>query len=208
MKKIGLKTLLTAGFCLLPLLAHAGAGIDQFRRFLAETRTLKAEFAQTVIPANGRKTQQSVGSVAISRPGKLRWEIRKPFPQLLVGDGDKVWIHDPELRQVTVRKVGQAIGSSPAALLAGSNDLEKNFSLAEGGQADGLDWVEATPKSTDSGFDKLRLGFAGGELRAMQLNDNFGQTTWVRFSQIERNPAIPASQFKFTPPAGTDVVGE
>jgi outer membrane lipoprotein carrier protein len=208
MKKIGLKTLLTAGFCLLPLFAHAGSGIDQFRRFLKETHTLKAEFSQTVIPANGRKTQQSSGSVAISRPGKLRWEIRKPFPQLLVGDGDKVWIHDPELRQVTVRKVGQAIGSSPAALLAGSNDLEKNFALAEAGEADGLEWVEATPKSTDSGFDKLRLGFANGDLRAMQLNDNFGQVTHVRFSQIERNPSLPASLFKFTPAAGTDVVGE
>lgn len=201
------KILSATSFALLPLLAHAGA-VDQLHDFLKNTRTLKAEFSQAVISRNGRKPQQSSGTVAISRPGKLRWEIVKPYPQLVVGDGEKIWIHDPELQQVTVRKAGQAIGSSPAALLSGNNDLEKNFTLKDAGEAEGMAWVDATPKASDSGFEKVRLGFSGGDLKAMELFDSFGQTTQIRFSKVERNPALPVATFKFTPPAGADVVGE
>ena len=186
----------------------AATAVEQLHDFLQATRTLRADFTQNVLTKGGRKPQLSSGTVAVSRPGKLRWEILKPYPQLIVGDGQKIWIHDPELQQVTVRKAGQALGSTPAALLAGSNELEKNFSLREAGQSDGVNWVEATPKATDSGFEKIRIGFAGGELKAMELFDSFGQTTQVNFSSIERNPALPASAFRFTPPAGTDVVGE
>lgn len=192
---------------LLPVIAQAGA-VDQLHDFLKNTRTLKADFAQSVIAKNGRKPQQSSGVVAIARPGKLRWEIQKPFPQLVVGDGEKIWIHDPELQQVTVRKAGQAIGGSPAALLSGRNELERNFTLKEAGEADGLNWVEATPKVSDSGFERVRLGFSGSELRTMELLDSFGQTTLIHFTRLERNPALPAATFKFVPPAGVDVVGE
>ena len=192
---------------LLPVFAHAGA-VDQLHDFLKNTRTLKADFAQSVIAKNGRKPQQSSGVVAIARPGKLRWEIQKPFPQLVVGDGEKIWIHDPELQQVTVRKAGQAIGGSPAALLSGSNELEKNFTLKEAGEAEGLNWVEATPKVSDSGFERVRLGFSGSDLKAMELLDSFGQTTLIHFSRLERNPTLPAATFRFVPPAGVDVVGE
>lgn len=201
------KLLSIAAILFFPLLAEAGA-IDQLHQFLQNTRTLKAEFSQIVVARNGRKPQQSSGLVAIARPGKLRWEILKPYPQLVVGDGEKVWIYDPELQQVTVRKAGQAIGSSPAALLSGSNELEKNFSLKEAGEMEGLNWVEATPKASDSGFEKVRLGFAGSDLKAMELLDSFGQTTHIRFSKIERNPALASGNFKFTAPAGVDVVGE
>ena len=192
---------------LLPAFAQAGA-IDQLHDFLKNTRSFKADFSQALLAKNGRKPQQSSGTVAVARPGKLRWEIVKPYPQLVVGDGEKFWIHDPELQQVTVRKADKALGASPAALLSGSNDLEKNFSLREAGEADGMAWVEATPKTGDSGFERVRLGFVGSDLQAMELFDSFGQTTLVNFSRIERNPALPASAFRFTPPAGTDVVGE
>lgn len=205
--KIAQKLLSTAAFALLPVLAHAGA-IDQLRGFLNDTRSYQADFEQAVVARNGRKPQESSGTLAILRPGKLRWEIRKPYPQLVVGDGEKIWIHDPELQQVTVRKAGQAIGSSPAALLAGSNELEKNFLLKEGGEADGLAWVEATPKNADSGFEKIRIGMAGREMKAMELHDNFGQTTQIRLLRGERNPALSPSLFRFTPPAGSDVIGE
>jgi outer membrane lipoprotein carrier protein len=191
----------------LPWSVQAGA-IEQLHQFLQSTKTLKAEFAQTVIAKNGRKPQQSSGQVAISRPGKLRWDIQKPYPQLVVGDGEKIWIYDPELKQVTVRKAGQAIGGSPAALLAGNNELEKNFNLSEAGESEGFNWVEAIAKADDSGFEKIRLGLVGSDLRAMELYDNFGQTTLIRFSRLERNTTLPATTFKFTPPAGVDVVGE
>jgi len=205
--KFPLKMLLGAAIAVAPLLAEAGA-IDQLHQFLQGTHTLKAEFAHAVIGRSGRQPQQSSGSVAISRPGKLRWEIRKPSPQLIVGDGEKISIYDAELKQVTVRPAGKAIGGSPAALLAGKNDLENNFTLAEAGQAEGLNWVEATPKVGDSGFEKVRLGFAGADLKAMELYDSFGQTTVIHFSKLERNPVLPAGSFKFTPPPGVDVIGE
>ena len=205
--KFPVKSCIAALLAMAPFLAQAGA-IDQLHQFLSNTRTLKAEFSQMVVGRGGRKPQQSSGLVAISRPGKLRWDIQKPYAQLVVGDGEKIWIYDTELKQVTVRKAGQAIGSSPAALLSGNNDLEKNFTLNEAGEAEGLAWVEAVPKASDSGFEKVRLGFAGSDLKAMELQDSFGQTTLVRFSKIERNPPLPTATFKFTPPAGADVVGE
>lgn len=198
---------LSAVLLVLPALAWAGAS-EQLQQFLHGSKTLRAEFSQQVLTKAGRKPQLSAGSVAISRPGKLRWEIRQPYPQLIVGDGAKFWIYDQELAQVTVRKAGQAMGATPAALLAGSNDLERSFTLRESGEAEGLDWLDAVPKSGDSGFERVRLGFAAGELRAMELLDGFGQTTRLRFTRIEKNPALPPSLFKFIPPAGADVVGD
>lgn len=200
-----------AALCLCGVLflstAHAGA-IDKLRQFVDTTKTLRAEFTQSVVAKNGKKPQQSTGVVMLSRPGKFRWQVDKPYSQLLVGDGEKVWIYDPELRQVTVRKVDQALGGTPAALLVGDALVEKNFTLREAGERAGLEWLEATPKQADSGFEKVQLGFAGSELRAMDLYDNFGQTTSLVFSRLERNPQIAAGQFRFTPPAGVDVIGE
>lgn len=201
------KLLAAAAFVLAPAFAHAGA-IEQLRAFLDDTRSYRADFDQSVLARNGRKPQESSGKLAILRPGKLRWEILKPYPQLVVGDGEKIWIHDPELQQVTVRPAGDAIGASPAALLAGSNALEKNFVLREGGERDGLSWVEATPKTADSGFEKVRIGLLGKEMKVMELFDNFGQTTLIRLQRSERNPALSATLFRFTPPAGSDVIGQ
>ncbi|MDR2189266.1 MAG: outer membrane lipoprotein chaperone LolA [Azonexus sp.] len=194
-----------AVFAVLPLLANAGA-IDRLHRFLASAHTLQAEFAQTVIAKD--RSQQSSGAVSIARPGKLRWQIEQPYPQLIISNGEKIWIYDSELQQVTVRQASQAIGASPAALLAGSNDLEANFTLSEAGESGGLLWVKAVPKTDDSGFEAVRLGFAGDDLAAMELQDSFGQTTRIHFSRLKRNPSLPPGLFQFTPPAGVDVVGE
>lgn len=201
------RSLLTLVLLAATQFAHAGA-IDKLRQFLDVTKTLRADFTQMVVAKNGKKPQISSGVMMFSRPGKFRWEVVKPYEQLLVGDGEKVWIFDPDLRQVTVKKVDAAIGATPAALLVGGDALEKNFKLSEAGAREGLDWVEAIPKSSDSGFEKLALGFEGSELKAMQLLDNFGQTTSLSFSRIEHNPSIAATQFRFTPPAGVDVIGE
>jgi outer membrane lipoprotein carrier protein len=187
--------------------AQAGA-IDKLHRFLESTKTLRADFAQIVVAKNGKRPQQSTGVMMVSRPGKFRWQISKPYEQLLVGDGEKVWIYDPDLRQVTIRKVDAALGSTPAALLVGSNELEKSFNLREIGERESLEWLEATPKSPDSGFEKLQLGFSGNDLKAMELYDNFGQTTSLLFLHLERNPSLASTLFRFTPPAGVDVIGE
>lgn len=206
-----LAALLTA-----PDTVQAGA-IADLHRFLSGTRTLRADFAQTVVARNGRSVQTASGVMMIARPGKFRWQIDQPYSQLLVGDGEKVWMHDPELRQVTVRKVGAALGGSPAALLAGDNTIEKNFSLREEDKLgetssrhadDGIAWLEARPKTADSGFEKIRLGFAAHELKLMELHDSLGQTTKLSFSRLERNPRLPPTLFRFVPPAGADLLGE
>jgi outer membrane lipoprotein carrier protein len=194
--------------CLLAAHAASAGAIDKLQHFLDTTKTVRADFAQTVVARNGHRAQASSGVMMLSRPGKFRWQIEKPYHQLLLGDGEKVWIHDPDLRQVTVRKVGAALGGTPAALLAGDNTIEKEFTLREAGEAAGLEWLEAVPKVQDSGFEKVRLGFAGNELQAMELLDSLGQTTLLRFSRLERNPRLAPSLFRFIPPANTDVIGE
>ena len=186
---------------------QAGA-LENLRGFLEATKTLRADFSQVVISKNGKKPQQSSGVMMISRPGKFRWQIDHPDKQILVGDGERVWIYDPDLRQVTVKKMDAALGSTPAALLLGGNSLEKRFTLRETRENDGLAWVEAVPKQADGGFERLRLGFSGSDLRAMTLFDNFGQVTTFSFSRLERNTVLDPANFRFKPPAGVDVIGE
>ena len=143
--------------CAFPLAAMA-SGIDQFKAFLEKTRQARGVFSQSVLGKSGRKPQLSSGSFAFSRPGKFRWTYDEPFQQLLVSDGEKLWSYDPELKQVTVGKLGKALGASPAALLAG-DALEDNFVIADGGAADGHEFVEATPKARDGSFERVRIGF-------------------------------------------------
>jgi outer membrane lipoprotein carrier protein len=187
--------------------AHAG-GLEQLRAFIADVRAAKSDFTQTVTDANGKRVQDSSGTFAFARPGKFRWTYAKPYEQVIVGDGQKVWIHDPELQQVTVRKLGDALGSSPAALLAGSNELDRAYRFTALPAKDGLEWVEAVPTDPDSTFEKMRLGFRGGSPDTMQLFDRLGQTTSMRFVKLQRNPKLDANLFRFTPPPGADVVGD
>ena len=187
--------------------AHATT-VDSLRAFVRESQTARAHFTQSVLDRNGRSVSQASGVMAFSRPGKFRWTYDKPYEQLIVGDGVKLWIFDKDLNQVTVRKLDEALGSSPAALLAGNNEIEKFFALSEAGSRDGLNWLEASPKSKDTMFAAVRMGFAGNTLKQMELKDSFGQTTVIRFDKLERNPKLPTDQFKFAPPKGADVIGE
>lgn len=184
------------------------SGVDSLKNFLHNSRTVKAQFTQTVVDRNGKKVQVASGAMQFSRPGKFRWEYAKPYPQLIVGDGAKVWMFDEDLNQVTVRKLDQALGNTPAALLAGDNAIEKNFTLAEGEKSNGLEWVEASPKGKEGSFEGIRLAFRGATLDAMELRDHFGQTTIIRFSGVELNPRLSPQSFIFTPPKGADVVGD
>lgn len=201
LRALGLALLFAAGS------VHAD-GLAQLKQFMDGTRTARGSFTQQVFSKSGRKPQPASGTFAFSRPGKFRWIYEKPYAQLLVGDGSKLWAYDQELNQVTTKKLGQALGSTPAAILAGDNSLDRNFVLKNAGDADGLEWIEATPKAEDGSFERIRMGFVGGQLKAMLLNDNFGQTTSLLFGQIERNPSLDAGLFRFTPPKGADVVGE
>jgi len=197
-------------FCLglmAPVMAWA-SGLEQLNQFLNGTRTARAVFTQQVIAKSGRTTQNANGTMSFLRPGKFRWEYIKPYNQLIVVDGVKLWSYDKDLNQVVIKPMGQVLGSTPAALLAGSNDLQKNFTLREDGASEGLEWLEATPRNKDSGFERVRIGMKGNLPQSMEVLDNFGQTTVLKFSGFERNPSIHADQFVFTPPKGADVVGE
>ena len=187
----------------------AGAsGLDQLHAFLEGTQTAQGSFRQIVVNKDRRTTQTTSGTFAFQRPGRFRWTYDKPFDQLIVGDGEKVWVHDRDLNQVIVRKLDAALGATPAALLAGDNALEKNFTLVAGGAGDGLEYVNATPKAAESQFTRIRLGFADNLPRRMDLTDAFGQTTQLTFGELRRNPKLAADTFRFTPPNGADVVGQ
>jgi outer membrane lipoprotein carrier protein len=184
----------------------AAAGIDTLKNYLRETSSATAQFTQVVYDRSMRKLQETSGTMTFARPGRIRWAYEKPYEQLIVGDGNKLWVYDKDLNQVTVKAMGQAIGGSPAALLAGSNDIEKDFRISASGMKDGLDWLEAIPRSGESTFQKVRMGFGKSGLEAMELLDGFGQLTVVRFSGIERNPKLSPELFQFTPPKGADVI--
>jgi outer membrane lipoprotein carrier protein len=198
--------LIAAAFAL-PALAQAAA-LDQFRAFVASSKTARGEFSQRLVKNdNGRArvSSESTGTFEFSRPGKFIWIYKKPYEQHLQADGEKLYIYDKDLNQVTVRKLGNALGSSPAAILFGSNDLEKNFTLKEAGERDGMEWLQATPKAKDTTFEQIGIGLRDGVPAAMELRDSFGQVSLLSFTKFEKNPALPDSQFRFTPPKGADV---
>ncbi|HJU24149.1 MAG TPA: outer membrane lipoprotein chaperone LolA [Casimicrobiaceae bacterium] len=186
--------------------AHA-SGLDQLHAFLEGTKTAQGAFRQVVTNRDGRTTQTTSGTFAFSRPGKFRWTYEKPFDEVIVGDGENVWVYDRDLNQVIVRKLDAALGATPAALLAGDNALEQNFTLVAAGAENGIEYVDATPKAPDSQFKKIRLGFVAELPRTMVLTDAFGQTTTLTFSGVERNPKLDPGLFTFTPPKGADVIG-
>lgn len=187
--------------------AHAG-GVDRLKAFIAGAKTAEADFTQTVADKTGRVTQQASGKMAFARPGKFRWDYRAPYEQVIVGDGVKLWLYDADLEQVTVKSLGDVIAGTPAALLAGDNSIEKYFSLKNAGEAGGLEWLEATPTTRDTTFERIRMGFKGDVLVQMELFDFFGQRTTLKLSHFVRNPTIAPSRFKFTPPKGADVIDE
>ena len=192
---------------LVPLPLRASA-LEQFSRFISNTQSARAAFEQKVYGRNAKVVQESKGSFAFLRPGKFRWSYDKPYAQLIVGDGTRVWVYDPDLSQVTVKRMDQALTSTPAALLAGDNEVLRSFKLTESGAKDGLEWLEAIPKDKEGGFDRIRLGFGPSGPEVMELSDSFGQLTVLRLSSFERNPKLDPGLFRFVPPKGADVVGD
>ena len=188
--------------------AFATDGIAQLRQFVAATPSAEGEFEQTVLAQSGRKPQQASGHFAYARPGRFNWEYERPYRQILIGDGVNLWTWDPDLNQVTVRAMGDALGATPAAILFGSGELDEGFVLTEGGKEGELAWVEARPRQADSGFESLRIGLQGGQLRRMEMRDNFGQTTLIRFTRLAPNPQLATDRFRFVPPSGADVIGD
>ncbi|WP_310446332.1 outer membrane lipoprotein chaperone LolA [Thiobacillus sp.] len=187
--------------------SHAG-GIERLKAFVVGAKTAEADFTQTVSDKSGRITQQASGKMMFARPGKFRWDYVAPYEQVIVSDGVKLWLYDADLDQVSVKSLGDVVAGTPAALLAGDNAIEKYFSLNNAGESGGLEWLDATPKNRDTTFERIRMGFRGDVLVQMELYDYFGQRTTLKLSRFSRNPLIPLSRFKFTPPQGADIIGD
>ena len=215
---------LLSSFCLaaalaLPAVPAWAGGLDSLEQFIKNTRSGKADFTQAVtMPGkDGQppRTKTQDGSFAFERPGKFRFDYRKPFAQTIVADGQTLWLYDADLNQVTARQQAQALGSTPAAIIAAAPDLkalERDFTLTEEPDRDGQQWINAEPKARDGQLQNIRIGFRtgarGAELATLEIADSFGQHSALTFSHIEVNPSLPAASFEFKPPAGADILRE
>ena len=192
--------------------AHA-SGLDSLEHFVKSVKSGRAEFAQVVTgPARegqAARTKNSSGTFEFSRPNRFRFEYRKPFEQIIVADGQTLWLYDVDLKQVTARKQSQVLGSTPAALIASAPDLDalrKEFNLEAAGEKDGVQWVQATPRTKDGQLHSIKVGFRGNDLAALEILDSFGQRSVLTFNKMEVNASIPPERFQFKPPLGADVV--
>ncbi|MGI8561532.1 MAG: outer membrane lipoprotein chaperone LolA, partial [Luteimonas sp.] len=188
--------------------AFAGAR-DDLKSFTTGLKGLDGQFTQQVYDASGKLKETSSGRVALSAPRLFRWEYVKPYPQLIVADGKKVWVYDPDLEQVTVRPQGVEEQNSPLAALIDPSRLDRDFNVREADSKGGLAWLVLTPKQpADASFQNARLGFSAAGLTRMEVVDALGQRTEIAFSGWKRNPGFAKSTFSYTPPKGVDVVGE
>lgn len=187
--------------------AAEGDGIAQLRQFVEGARTAQGRFEQVVTATSGRRPQHASGTFAFMRPGKFRWVYETPYAQVLVSDGERLWSWDPDLSQVTVNVLGDALGSTPAAILAGDGAIDRDFELSEAGKSDGLDWVLASPRQAGGSFELMRIGLSGGRLKRMEFRDHFGQTTVIEFTALTTDVLPDPAQFTFSPPPGADVIG-
>ncbi|WP_232020445.1 outer membrane lipoprotein chaperone LolA [Methylocaldum marinum] len=182
--------------------------VQRLRNFLAKANTLQAEFSQVVIDEFGSPRQRSSGVFYLQRPGKFRWDYKKPYSQEIVSNGGKVWFYDVDLEQVTAKRLDDAIGSTPALLLSGEVALETNFKIEDQGTDEGLFWIKLVPKSEDSGFKSVLIGLDGDTLAGMELSDNFGQVTRIYFTGVKTGLRLNRELFEFRPPPGVDVFEE
>lgn len=196
---------------LLPLGAQAAqsaSAVQEMQAFLSRVHSLKANFTQVVLDANLQTVKQSSGTLSIKRPNRFRWDYATPNKEIIDADGTRLWLYDVELQQVTVKPLTGTLAASPAVLLAGSNDVQQNFTVKDLGSENGLAWVGITPKIKDTDFDSVRLGFRGDLVEVMELKDALGNLTRISFSHVQVNPPLSDSLFKFVPPPGADVIGD
>lgn len=197
--------------CTLTALASSAAPrgpADDLRRFFKDVHSYTARFTQVVLDDSLNLLQESAGTLWIERPDRFRWDYDVPFKQQIVSDGERIWVYDVELRQVTVRNLAGGLGVAPAILLAGRGQLDDDFVVKSLGGQGKLQWMQLLPRSRDGGFEDIRVGFEQGKIRLLEMIDGFGQTTRIALREGEENIAISPSKFVFTPPPGVDIVRE
>lgn len=189
--------------------ATAAVGGDtRLRRFLADVHSLEATFRQQVIDSRQQVLEDASGTVAMQRPGRFRWNYAAPFERVIVADGDKVWLYEADLEQVTVRRLSAGIGDTPAALLTGKESVLERFNVEKSWTADGLALVRLLPRSADADFAAVTLGFDGPVLRRLLLDDRLGQQTRIDLTDVRINPRLEPELFRFVPPPGADVIDD
>jgi outer membrane lipoprotein carrier protein len=183
------------------------SGLSRLNDFITNTKQGSASFTQTSLNEKGQPIgKTSTGVFEFSRPGLFRWNYIKPYQQSIIGDGKNLWVWDPDLEQVTRKPLGSSLGSTPAALLAGDNALEKGFNLTEAPENNGLQWVNATPKTQEAGFQSIKMGFDENSLAVMELVDSFKHTVIIHFGALNKTPHFQTEHFRFTPPPGADII--
>ena len=187
--------------------AQTVGGLQRLETFTAQLESLRAEFVQSLFDAQGKTVQESRGTVLLQRPGRFRWEYRLPYEQLIVADGEKLWVYDSELQQVTVKELDNALGNAPIMLLSERRPLQEDFIIHDLQPREGLQWVELEPRVKDTDFTRITLGMDEQGMKVMELRDSFGQATEVRFVNLEINVAPAAGSFVFEPPPGVDIIG-
>lgn len=198
-----------AGGLALALAAAAPAqasAVAALREFLAQTKTARGEFTQQVTRGSAQAAPPSTGTFFFERPGRFRWIYVAPYEQVLVADGQRLFIYDKDLNQVTVRKIAAALPASPASILFGGTDFERDFVVSDAGTRDGVEWLQAVPRAKDSQFERIEIGFRDSVPVAMVLADSFGQVSRLAFSRFERNATLDPQLFRFVPPPGADVL--
>ncbi|MBL8226014.1 MAG: outer membrane lipoprotein chaperone LolA [Chromatiales bacterium] len=178
------------------------------RQFLDTVQTFRSPFTQAVFDSRGRAVESSAGEVVMQRPGRFRWDYATPYVRTIVADGERLWLYEADLEQVTVRRLSDGLGDTPAALLTGRDDVLKRFAVQRAWEADGLAWSALRPRTAEGDFAELRLGFRGNVLLALELDDRLGQRTRIDFQSPRLNAAVPADTFRFMPPAGADVIDD
>ena len=191
--------------------ASAAGAQTALDTYLANVKTLRAEFSQTVTDGRGAEVQKAEGKFVIVRPGRFRWELTpggaSASPQLMVADGKNLWFYDRDLEQVSVKPAAAALTATPASLLSGDTDVRKLFRVTSAGKREGFEWVKVTPRASDADFREAQIAFAGADLKRMVLKDKLGQTVQLDFLTSLRNQPVSDDEVKFTPPAGADVIG-
>ena len=198
---------LCAASCLVISSVNAGEPLDQLNSFIQDIETFEANFEQTLYDADSEPLQKSIGNIRLKRPGKFIWTYFSPDEQQIVADGERIWMYDKDLEQVTVNTIDDRIAGTPLVLLMRAAPLGDTFLIKELGQSDGINWVELTPKATSSDFEQVFIGMKGTDLAAMELRDNFGQATQIIFTEFQAGIEFSDSLFEFVVPDGVDVIG-
>ena len=186
----------------------ADSARSRMQAFSKDLKSVTADFSQSVTDANGHKGDESRGTMALEAPRQFHWETTAPYQQTIVADGQRVWVYEPDLQQVSVRSQSSEEAHSPLTVLTDLSQLDSQFTASESGERDGLVWLKLVSKAKDPEFEYAELGFSAQTLDRMLFKDQLGNTTEIRFSGWKRNPSLAAGTFKFTPPKGVDVIGD